>query len=232
MTLKELNVHFKVFKWENIYKLHSLEIGGRSVFKYLCSVEKHGNKFNVVGYNKTNSIDEFKKQVYDYISKLEYDSDYFDPSRREGYREYLFVHDYLTGLGFEDGHFWRSPYVGDYVYKPKDIYGGQTTIIELSFRGLNINRGYNKEEVVIILHGSDSWVEVKVRRNMKNIQEGIDSLLKPLLLAEGAKNIKTADKLEIVIKDITINSISGFDIYSADYRKKLKEKLLEIIEKL
>lgn len=227
MTLKELNKHFKVFKWENIYKIHSLEVGGRSVYKFLCPAEKTGTKFNVIGYKKTNSIEEFKNQVEDYLSKLEYNSEYFDPAYREGIREVHFVHDYLREIGFKNER-------NSYIYKPEDIFGGNTTKIILSFYGLDVwDDSFNPKEVQISLStGRYSWISTKVDRNMKSLQEGIDSLIKPLLLSEGARNITTADKLEIVSKGLSINSLDGLDIKSADYKKELKEKLLEIAEKL
>jgi len=229
MTLKEISQHFKVFKWENVYKIHSLTIGGRSVHRYLCSVEKSGTKFNVIGYKKTGSIEELKVQVVDYVLNLEYDSEYFDPAYREGIKEVHFVHDYLRDLGFKN----KS---NSYIYHPKNIYGGNTTEIIISFYGLDVFGGwdeFNPKEIKISLStGADSWVSLTVERNMKALQEGIDSLIKPLLLSESSRNITTADKLETVIKDMTINSISGFDIYYADYKKELKEKLLEIIDKL
>ena len=229
MTLKEISQHFKVIKWENTYKIHSLTIGGRSVYKYLCSVEKSGTKFNVIGYKKTGAIEELKAQVVDYVLNLEYDSEYFDPAYTEGIKEVHFVHDYLRELGFKN----KS---NSYVYNPKNIYGGKTTEIIISFYGLDVFGGWNefnpKEVKICLSTGAYSWVSLTVERNMKAIQEGIDSLIKPLLLSEIARNTTTSDKLETIIKDLTINSIDGFEINSSDYKKELKEKLLEIIEKL
>lgn len=227
MTLKELNNHFEVFKWGNVYKVHSLTIGGRSVYKYLCSAEKTGSKFNVIGYKKTSSIEEFKEQVLDYVLNLKYDSEYFDPAYREGIKEVHFVHDYLRELEFKNES-------DSYIYNPKNVYGGKTTKITLSFYGLDVwGNSFNPNEVQINLStGMYSWVNIKVKRDMKALQEGIDSLIKPLLLSEGARNITTADKLETVIKELSINCLDGWDIQSADYRKELKEKLIEIAEKL
>lgn len=229
MTLKQLREHFYIQKHEGFYTIHSLTVGGRSVYKYLCSAERTGTKFNVLGYKNTANIEEFKNQVADYISKLEYDSEYFYPLYREGIKEVHYVHDYLRELGFKNES-------NSYVYNPVNIYGGQTTEIILSFFGLDVWGGWDKFDPdyikINLSTGRYSWITVTVKRNFKDLQEGIDSLTKPLLLTEGTRNITIADKLETVIKDFTINSVDGFDINSADYKKELKEKLLEIVEKL
>lgn len=226
MTLKELQKHYKVFKHDKVYHIHSSTVGGRYVYKYLCSAQKKGKSFNVIGYKGTTLIEKFKNQVEDYLSKLEYDSEYFHPLYKEGIKEVHFVHDYLTNLGFKS-------FSSSYVYNSKNIFGGKTTEIALSFYGLDVWRNFNSKEVKISLStGRYSWTSITVKRTFKDIQEGIDSVIKPLLLSESAVNLTLADKLETVIKDYKDNSMIDYTILSTDYKKQLKEKLLEIAEKL
>jgi hypothetical protein len=231
MTLEELQKHYYVFKYKNEYLIHSLTEHGRSNHKYLCLAEKKRNSFKVIGYGFTSDIGAFKNQVDDYLSKLEYDSDYFMPMWRDGFKEECFVNDYMTSLGF------KSHYP-TYTYKNKDVYGGNTTNVMLTFNGLDDCKSYNpinKEEVSIMLWTSDySWIETKVKRNFKDLQKGIDSLLKPLLLSESIQLLSIENKLkqsniDIDIKGIDMNNLS---LQSQEYKNTLKQKLQDILNTL
>lgn len=232
MTQKDLKDNYELYKRDGEFRLHHLTKGGRSVHKYLCSAVGKGTKFNVIGYEPTSKIEVFKAQVEDYLSKLEYDSDYFNPDLREGVKHIWFVHDYLTNLGFRMGGY-KEP--DAYIYDPKNIFGGNTTKIIISFSGLE--SGFmvkeNLEEVTIILSGMGwSWTTVTVKRNFKDLQTGIDSLLAPLLTTEAGTNLKTAEKCKIGDVDFIQKSLTGLDVNSINYKSELKNKLLEMAEQL
>lgn len=228
MTLKEIRKYFHIPSYslsKDTFSLHSLTEYGRNAHKYLCSIERKGKSFNVVGYEPTTKIDILKEQVSDYISNLKYDSDYFNPSYRKGVAEELFVHDYLNSLGFGISKYSTDNY---YILKDKDIYGFQTTNIRLSFYGLDTFE--RKDAVSINLHSTDtSWLSIKVNNNMDDLKAGIDSLLKPLLLSESVKNINKADDMinssEV---DYIMNTLKNIDINSTDYKSELKKRLLDL----
>lgn len=231
MTLKDLKQHYHIHRVDKRYRICDLKEGGRYVHKYLCSAEKIGNRFYVIGYEPTSKTEIFKEQVEDYLSKLEYDSEYFYPDLREGVKEVLFVHDYISSLGFKQGGYGE----GDcYIYRPKDVFGGITTKISIWFSGLDYQiRDEVKQEININLAtGMYSWITVKAKRDFKSLQEGIDSLLATLLLGESVQNIKTAEKLEVTSVDFISKTLSGLDINSKNYKVELKNRLLTLANSL
>ena len=191
MTKKELITQlelsgYRVYKLKDLIHIYSSTENGRLNHKYLCSLEKENKKYKV--YNTefpfTNSIQGLLHQIEQYLENLEYDSEYFYPLWRDGLKEELYTCDYLTSLGFESSY-------NMFTYKPKDIYGGNTTEITLQILGLS-DCGYQdtlnlKETEIILWTSSYSWVTTKVKRDFKSIKEGIDSILKPLLVAESIK---------------------------------------------
>lgn len=228
MTLKEIRKYFHIPEYslsKDLFSLHSLTEYGRSNYKYLCTVERKGKSFNVIGYNPTTKMDILKEQVKDYISNLKYDSDYFNPSYRKGVAENLFVHDYLKSLGFRLSKHSTDDY---YVLEDKDIYGFQTTNIRISFNGLDT---FERKDVVSInLYSTNTmWLSIKVDNNMDDLKSGIDSILKPLLLSESVKNINKADNMinssEV---DYIMNTLKNIDIKSTDYKSELRKRLLEL----
>lgn len=231
MTLTELKQIYHISKVGKQYRICDLEKGGRYVHKYYCSAEKVGDKFYVLGYEPTSKISTFIEQVNDYLSKLEYDSEYFYPDLREGVKEVLFVHDYINSLGFRQGWYGEGD---SYIYKPKDVFGGVTTRISIWFTGLDyqIRDKLPKEVCIHLSTGMYSWITVKAKRDFKSLQIAIDSLLSPLLLSESAQNIKTAEKLEVGDVDFISKSLDGLNINSKNYKEELKNRLLTLANSL
>lgn len=230
MTIKELKQHYAIYKRDSQYRICSLTEHGRSPHKYLCSAIKNGNKMSVVGYGLTSNLNVFKEQVKDYLSKLEYNSEYFNPDLRNGLKEELFVHDYMKELGFES-------YDNHYKYKSKNIYGGKSFNMDISFDGLEAIKFWNKElpETVDINFwiGSYSWINVKVPRTFQGLKKGIDGLLKPLLLVESLKAFELAEKLNDESIDLNINMLStNLDFKSESFKAELKQRLLNLAEQL
>ena len=221
-----------VYKFKDLIHIHSSTERGRMNHKYLCSLEKFNKTYRV--YNSeflfTNSIQGILHQIEQYLENLEYDSDYFYPTYREGLKEELYTLDYLHSLGF------KSDY-NMFTYKPKDIYSGNTTKITLQILGLS-DCGYqdsiNLEEVEIIKFNSDySWVTTKVKRDFKSIKEGIDSMLKPLLIAEASKLNILSEQLSYLNLNLCLKGITdSLDVIEIDIKDKLKQQLTEILNKL
>lgn len=189
-TLKELKEYYPyVLKNKGKYIVYT-EGGLRSPYKYVATVNKKGNSMFVDNYPPTTKMSVLNEQIEDFQSNLLYDSEYYNPMFREGVFEELIIIDYLDSISFV--------HKGDdnFEYVDKSIYGYQTTSIHLTIQGLN---AFNKleETVRLMLHTGDySWITLTVKRNVEDIKKGIDTLLKPLLLSESAKNIINSDKME------------------------------------
>lgn len=234
MTLTSLGKKFMIVEYrhdKNKFLLFNKEpaTSGRSVHKYLCLIERVGNSFKLEGFDATNSIVALSKQVSKYVKSLPYDSDYFCPHFRAGLSEELIIHDYMRSLGFVS----RG---GDENYElvESNIYGYNSQNIKIYLRGINSLSSLSKSVCVNLYTGESSWIEIKVKREVEEIKKGIDSLLKPLLLTEGIKNINKSDKLKNVGDvDFIINELTGsYEIGSKDFKKELKKRLQETIDNL
>jgi hypothetical protein len=176
------------------------------------------------------------------VASLKYDSGYFNPHFIPGLTEELIIYDYMREIGFE-----RPMYSSGDVYAPskKNIYGYNSTDITISFNGLdkweNRSGGLPKsdelpEEVTINLWtGPYSWISVKTKREVESIKEGIDSLLKPLLVTESANSFSMSEKLENATMDMDIllkKLTNSLDQSTDDFKSTLKSRLLEIAGKI
>lgn len=222
MTLKEIKNQYYVLKMDGNYHIHSKEVGGRTVHKYLCTIEKTKNyKFNVIGYAPVNTLEKLNEQINDYLNNLEYDSEYYSPLYRKGTSQEFLLIDLLNEYGFKRGG-WDEP--DGFNLKRNSIYGGKHTSINL-----NYSIDVEEELIKIYLYNSDfSWVETKTSFNFKDIHKKLNGLLKPLLLTEGIENIKISDKMQDSDIDLIIKELKGFDISSS--KVNLKNKLLELAE--
>lgn len=247
MTLKQINNHYKLEKYrenKNQFLVFSNTPGScnRMVYKYFCLITRNGTKFFVEGFEPTNKIDVLKSQIEQYVASLKYDSGYFNPHFIPGVTEELIIYDYMREIGFE-----RPMYSSGDVYAPskKNIYGYNSTDITISFSGLdkwgNRSGGLPKsdelpKEVTINLWtGPYSWISVKTKREVESIKEGIDSLLKPLLVTESANSFSMSEKLENATMDVDIllkKLTNSLDQSTDDFKSTLKSRLLEIAEKI
>ena len=237
MTKKELIKQLElkgyiVFGHKNLIHIHSSTETGRLNHKYLCSLEKEKNKYRILNsnYTFTNKIDKILQQIKDYLLSLEYDSEYFYPSYNDGIKEELYTTDYLTSLGFKSNY-------NSFTYTPQNIYGGYSNKIVLQIVGLSdlgLMDTLNLKEIEIILWtGEFSWVTVKAKRDFKSIKQGIDSMLKPLLVTEGISLTSLSEKLEYVNLTILEKKLtSSLDIIGVELKDKLKRQLTEILNKL
>ena len=228
MTVKELKNEFDyVSKYNNQFNVYS-DGGKRSVYKYLATVNKKGRSMFVTGYKPTTKMETLKGQINDFVSKLPYDSEYYDPMLRKGLKEELIVIDYLNSINFE-----RNNYINNYdsfELKTPSIYGYQVTKISLYFIGFYDE---NSDEIKINLSTGDySWISVRCNKDATEIIKRIDSLLKPLLVTESVSNIKISDKLKMSDIELKLKELKGLNIQETDMKEYLKKELLTIANTL
>lgn len=247
MTLKQIKNHYKLEEYrenKNQFLVFSNIPGScnRMVYKYFCLITREGTKFFVEGFDATDNINVLKSQIEQYVASLKYDSGYFNPHFIPGVTEELIIYDYMREIGFE-----RPRYAMDDVYVPsnKNIYGYKSNDITISFDGLDKwekrSSGLPKsdelpKEVSINLWTSPySWISVKTKREVESIKEGIDSLLKPLLVTDSANSFSMSEKLEnaTMDMDILLKKLSeSLDTSTEDFKSTLKSRLLEIADKI
>jgi|ERR1035437_127464 hypothetical protein len=241
MTLKNLAEHFETLQYYNqskrvtnqfllLNKRANLKKTDR--FGYLCTIEKKGNNFRVIGplgqENKfTGKIQILKDQIESYVKSLPYDSDYYMPILRDGIFEQHIIHDYLKSIGFD------NKYDDTYVLLQKNCYKYSAMNINISISGLSDTflTPKTSDTITIILHTGDySWVEVKSKRDVEEIKKAIDSLLKPLLISESVNSFKTADKMKNAGDiNITMSQITrNLQLASQDYKSELKNQLMKL----
>jgi hypothetical protein len=247
MTLKQIKNHYKLEEYrenKNQFLVFSNIPGScnRMVYKYFCLITREGTKFFVEGFDATDNINVLKSQIEQYVASLKYDSGYFNPHFIPGVTEELIIYDYMREIGFE-----RPKYTMGDVYVPsnKNIYGYKSNDITISFDGLDKwekrSSGLPKsdelpKEVSINLWTSPySWISVKTKREVESIKEGIDSLLKPLLVTDSANSFSMSEKLEnaTMDMDILLKKLSdSLDTSTEDFKSTLKSRLLEIADKI
>lgn len=227
-TLKELSEDYRVQKNDNIkgqYLIFNKEkhSGKRQVYLYLCSIEKNGKKFSIVGENNfTSNRDQIKINIEKYVDSLEFDSEYYNPSYIEGSFEELIVHDYLSDFTLES-----SRDIDYFVSKQKDIYGGENSF-SLSISGLS--PFHLSETVTLSVSSSDgSWIESKCNRDIHSILKMIDSVIKPYYLVNASISILRAEKLNFQPFDGDKLSLTGLSKkYKADMIIELRKLLTEL----
>lgn len=230
MTIKEIKNHFYVNKRDGSFRIHSKTQGGRMVHKFLCVAYKKGHSFYVDGYKPTTKIEKFVKQVNEKVLTYKYDSEYYYPDYVEGVVENLFIHDYVTKLGFRIPRYNEGGGDNTYIFDRKNIYGGQTTRIHIYFFGQSRLGEKSKTINICISTASYAYTSLEVDNNFDDLKNGIDSILKPLLISEGIKNIELVKDLEVTNLNFVSNLIVDLEIYSNDYKKNLKNELLKLIE--
>lgn len=221
MTLKELKKHFRVYKWEDYYLLHSLtETGGRMNHKYIGKVFKKGNSFFVEGYRPTQFLHKLKLQLIDYKNSLPYDLEYYYPLYQEKSVLEMFIYDLLSKNNFK-----RQGYSDSFKLDRGSIYGYNATNIEITF-------SIDEEVSINLWREQGSWINVKCSSDFTSIERAFESLLKPLLLSEGVENIKGAEKMKESKVNIVLKELQGLDVNSQSINTVLKDKLLSLVQTL
>lgn len=254
-TLKELydvqeNSGF-VLLWSKTEK------GGRYPHKFICALQeltvpvgKKSKKvgtgfFNIHGSHlaPTNDVTTMLENIDKHITSLPYDQEYYIPTLRKGLFEDLIIHDYLVyTLGF------KSLGYSQYEMSKKNVYNFASHKFTIWFSGLDANetlatgKWYDesalpKQVSIKLSTGNYSYVSIEVERNVEAIKQGIDSLIKPMMISDSIESFSTSEKmknfdlsnLELLFKYFDLKS---GEFLSTDYKLTLKNKLLAIANTL
>lgn len=266
MLLSDIEKHYKTeyFKEQDCYLLYSLNPGdSRFVYKYYCPLRKSlSGSFYVERYSPTTDLNVLIKQVSSYVGSLPYDSDYYNPRMVVGFTENFIIHDYLV-----DTLKFKSKGDSVYAYEPKNIYLSNSYKLTIYLSGLDpweslykiprptssvlknkkiskkavpfiYKKEHLSENVTIKLYtGRYSWVETTVKREVEDIKTGIDSLLKPLLIADSIETFQASDKMKnenLSDIDLFLKSFDTKTLVMSDlnYKNLLKAKLESVLATL
>jgi len=236
ITIKKLSEHYKIYSRDNgktqILE-HLTENGSYNVGSYQCHIFKvKPAVYRAPNFEPTDNFETLLENIKTYTASLKYRREFYSPLFRNGYFEYMAVWDYLRDFGFKSGD-------DDYFYlESKNVYGKKETVVSISIVGLDFSarKLYDElpEKVEIMLYsGEYSWVSIKeIPRHPDNIIAEIEGLLKPLFLINAANNFKMSEKFKAKDLNLTINSVSGLNAVSKDYKEELKKSLQEALDAL
>lgn len=230
MTLKEISEHFIVDKEDkNKYFLRSKTEHGVFPYKYLCTITKINHyTFQVENLKPTSNVKELVGLVNDHVQSLGYDSEFFNPKFREGYKYELFIYRLLekNGFNYSDCYTTTNYKSEHFTNDNKNIYGGKQT--------LHLTVTYSEKIEFELSTGVYSGISVSTKKHFKDIEEAFIGLMKPLFLGNGISNIKKAEELGEINSDIEyiLSEIKGFDVKKTDYKTTLKNKLIELANSL
>lgn len=187
MTIKEIETKYRVVKFNDIYLIYIESNSGRRPYKYLCKMKKVNTRFMIEDFEPTSSFEQLELDIKKHLYSLAFNSDYFDPSYRDGVAEELFVHDHLTSIGFVSER-------DIYVYKPKNIFGSNTTELSIGVSGLN---SFDKCDYVniTIYHNGFSITRYPSEKDISVLKKDIDYILGLFLFNESMRLFMDATKV-------------------------------------
>lgn len=239
MKITEIEDRYSVLKLKGEYHLFDLNRKGRFNNKYTCTLIKRGDYFKIKNADTpgTSKVDILLEYIDTYLKLLPYDSEYYCPLLKDGSFEHFIIHDYLDSLGFEECGFDET-----YILKMKNVYNYTSSKIKITLDGLSsmgssfrtINDEIPEDVKIILWTGDYSCIRTTVRREVEEIKKGIDSILKPLLVSDSINSYNKAEELKNHTDiDLTLEKLStGLNIASTDYKKELKNKLLELVNSI
>lgn len=237
IKLKDLEKHYRLWSMDRgkTTNLQSLtEHGDYNVYKYLCHIIKvKTGRYQVPGFEPTSTLETLLENAKAYTASLKYNSEFYNPSFRKGYFEYMVVLEHLRNLGFK--------YEGDesFTLQKDNVYGGKRESVCISVRGLDYMGGglFGRKEgisetVKIILYTSTySWITTKeIPRNPDYIIPEIEGLLNPLFLSNGVSDFKTSEKMAAKAMEIVKEAITpSLNKISMDFKAELISSLKETL---
>lgn len=236
MKLEDLKKEFRVVTLDGKYYVYNKEFGSSdySNYKYLCNLDKSGNKFKIVGTDQYYSnVEDLKTAIQNYVDSLPFNCEFYNPQYREGYFESAVVNDYLRKQGFKsDGNHWGG--IEGFCLELKNIYGGKSNKIQITISGLDYINEISETVDISLWTSSYSWISQTVKRDAVEIIKAINSIVKPLLLTDGINNVNESDKYNVEKFTASINEfdLGSLTKYSKEYKHELKEKLQQILETL
>lgn len=236
MNLTELKEHYRVFKRDGKYHLYDKKEGSgrRSVFKYLASATRTKNGYAVDGYKPTQSVKKFNKQVEAKVMSYKYDSEYYDQNYRKGLFEEHIIYDYISELGFQMnmGGFLD---IDCYTLYGKDLLGDKQPLLTLVMDGLRVIDDEPKSHVKITVHkgNNSSFLRGECLREVEDIKNQINSLVKPHLLHDSIENFNAQEIIPYGNGEINLDKLkSMFNIESKNFKAELKEHLIKLANTL
>jgi len=241
MLVKEIKENFKISTEDRgkSWQLYSKdEHGIYNVNKYLCTINKVKRNFYCVDtpdFEPTKDITTLLSDVEKYLSSLKYNSEFYNPLYREGYFEEIVVTDYMRKIGF------NSDSGDSFTMERKDVYGGDKKRCVISIDGLNSFGGLLSssneisENVKIILWtGDSSWISSECKRNSDDIIKHINSILKPLFLANSVTDFVKQKEFALANVEIDMNefSLSSMENNKKPYKEEMISSLEEMLKEL
>lgn len=231
-----IKVNFKLTKFQNRTLVFEANKGSYLPHKFLCEIHRtRGGKFFFKDNEPIDKIEVLEKQIRDHVESLPFNSEYYNPMLRPDLFVCLCVTEFLRKLGFKNEN---SDF---FTLEVKSIYGNKNPFY-LSIFGLESEYFAAKNgeweckllpEVKISLStGEYSFLTVICNRDVDEIIKAINNLLKPLFLSETLEFLKLTDNVKLFDGTSEIKEINSKGETSEDIRKKLKQQLLEMAEKL
>ena len=101
--------------------------------------------------------------------------------------------------------------------------------VQSYLNNLGIRDTYNPNTIDIYLStGNFSCVSISVNRDFKSLTQGIDGLLKPLLLTESINSFNTTDKMDGYLSNLQKIVLDDHNLTIVDYKQTVKNRLIEI----
>lgn len=245
MTIKEIKEHYKVVTYDRGKTLlleDKNEHGRYNVGKFIVALERIKTGVYRVAASKvcgfsmeTSNWNILTQLIDDHVSRYEFSSEFYNPMYREGYFEEIAVSDYLREH-LEFKHIDTQWGIDAYEKEFEGAYKCPAFSILLNICGLDMNgvgfglgeRKKSDEVTISYCPKGGSWVEVKCKRNAREICETIDGLLKPIILMNAVKCIDYTYLL--ATKDIEPIYCTSSGTFNVD-RRNVKKELIEQLEK-
>lgn len=240
--LKKLQKQFNVVEKDggNSYLLYEKEdIGIYSASPFIIEIFNDLNGyFHVKGYESTNSYETVINNINEYISKLDYPSEFYNPLFKDGYGLELMVDYDMRKLGFqrsESGSGIDSDSIY-YEYVHKSIYGQEKKIV-IRLGNLSSFADLNKNISITYILDNFNWVKCgEVTRDAQLIIEKIKTILYPLFITDIVQLYTQSDKFKPKDSnqyDIILATLNKKGQYvEKEFKDELKEKLKTLLKSL
>lgn len=248
MTLEQIKEHYNVVthdRGKTLLLEDKHEKGRYSVGKFIVALERV--KTGVYKVKASRACGEsistarwsvLKQLIDDHVSRYDFDSEFYNPNYREGYFDEIAVHDYLT----EHLEFKHVDTQWGIIGYEKNFPGAYETpgfSMLLNISGLDIDgtgfleKKKTNEATIAYMPKGSSWVEVKCKRDAREICLTIDGLLRPILLMGAFTQLSYIDRLSNHdISPILCKPNGILNTTTEPIKKKLIEQLEETLKTL
>lgn len=248
MTIAQIKEHYNVVthnRGKTLLLEDKHQHGRYSVGKFIVALERvKTGVYKVAASRACNeSISTSRwgvlKQLIDYhVSRYDFDSEFYNPTYREGYFDEIAVHDYLREhleFKFIDSQWGVMAYEKEF----QGAYNTPHFSILLNISGLDSNetgfieRKKTDEVSIAYMPKGSSWVEVKCKRDAREICLTIDGLLRPIMLMGASKQLSYIDRLANHDIDPVLHTQENvLKTTTENIKKRLIEQLEETLKTL